>query len=139
MSLYLLDTDHISLYQRGHPRVLQRILSHVQDQLAVTVITVEEQLGGWQQALRRARDDIRRADVYLRMALAVESLSGWPVLPFPLSAMARHASLLRQHLNVRSDDLKIAAIALESSATVVTRNARDFGRVPGLMHEDWSA
>ena len=138
MSLYLLDTDHVSLYQMGHPRVLQQILGHIQDQLAIAVITVEEQLSGWQRALRQARDDSRRVEVYRRMALAIENLSGWSVFPFPLSAMTRHADLLRQRLNVSSNDLKIAAVALEMSAIVVTRNARDFGRVAGLVYEDWS-
>jgi tRNA(fMet)-specific endonuclease VapC len=138
MSLYLLDTDHVSLYQMGHPRVLQQIMSHMQHSLAVTVITVEEQLGGWQRALRQARDDSRRAEVYRRMALAIENLSGWRVFPFSMSAMTRHADLMRQRLNVGSNDLKIAAIALEISARVVTRNVRDFGRIAGLLYEDWS-
>jgi tRNA(fMet)-specific endonuclease VapC len=138
MSLYLLDTDHVSLYQMGHPRVIQQIMSHLQDVLAICVITVEEQLSGWQRALRQARDDSRRAEVYRRMALAVENLSGWVVFPFPLSAMTRHVDLMRQRLNVSSNDLKIAAIALEMGARVVTRNLRDFARVPGLVCEDWS-
>jgi tRNA(fMet)-specific endonuclease VapC len=138
MSLYLLDTDHISLYQMGQPRVIQQIMGHIHDQLAITVITVEEQLSGWQRALRQARDDSRRAEVYRRMALAIENLSGWLVFPFPLSAITRHADLLRQRLNVSSNDLKIAAIALENGGRVVTRNARDFGRVAGLVCEDWS-
>jgi tRNA(fMet)-specific endonuclease VapC len=138
MSLYLLDTDHLSLYQTGHPHVVQNILLHLTDRLALGVITIEEQLTGWQRALHQARDDARRAEVYRRMARTVESWSGWLVLPFSLAAMGRHAALLRQRLNVGSNDLKIAAIALENNAIVVTRNRRDFSRVSGLTCQDWS-
>ena len=35
-------------------------------------------------------------------------------------------------------DLKIAAIALAYDAIVLTRNLKDFSRVPGLRVEDWT-
>jgi tRNA(fMet)-specific endonuclease VapC len=138
VSLFLLDTDHISLYQAGHPVVLKNIARHLMDRLAISVISVEEQLSGWQRALNQAKDDSRREHIYLRMALAVESLSSWSVLPFSQTAMQTHVNLVRQRMNVGSNDLKIAATALENKATVVTRNVRDFGRVSGLVTEDWS-
>jgi tRNA(fMet)-specific endonuclease VapC len=138
VSLFLLDTDHLTHYQAGHPQVVSNVARHMRDELAISVITVEEQLTGWQRALHQARDDARREQIYLRMALAVESLASWRVLPFSLAAMRRHATLLRQRLNVGSNDLKIAATALELNATVVTRNRRDFARVSGLLLEDWT-
>jgi tRNA(fMet)-specific endonuclease VapC len=36
-------------------------------------------------------------------------------------------------------DLKIAAIVLAQGATLLTRNLRDFQKVPGLKVEDWTA
>ncbi len=58
--------------------------------------------------------------------------------PFSAAAITRHAALKKQKLNVGGNDLKIAAIALETGATVVTRNRRDFSRIPGVTIEDWS-
>jgi tRNA(fMet)-specific endonuclease VapC len=86
VSLFVIDTDHLTHYQMGHPQVLQNILQHITDQLTISVISVEEQLTGWQRALRQARDDARRAEAYRRMAGTVEVLSGWAVLPFSLAA-----------------------------------------------------
>ncbi len=100
MSLFLLDTDHLTLYQMGHPQLLQNAARHLTHQLGISVITVEEQLSGWQHALRRARDDARRERIYQRMALTVEALSGWRVAPLSRAALSRHAALIRQRLNV---------------------------------------
>lgn len=47
--------------------------------------------------------------------------------------------LRRQKSNVGSIDMKIAAIAMEHSIPVITRNRRDFLRVPDLSVEDWIA
>ena len=53
-------------------------------------------------------------------------------------AIARYNQLKSQKLNVPGNDLRIAAIALEHGGTLVSRNLRDFRRVPGLSVEDWS-
>ena len=53
MSLFVLDTDILSLYRRGQPLVVQRMLQQSLNTLATTAITVEEQLTGWYTLLRK--------------------------------------------------------------------------------------
>jgi tRNA(fMet)-specific endonuclease VapC len=47
MSLYVLDTDILTLYRQAHPLVRQRVAAQPPDDLAITVISVEEMLSGW--------------------------------------------------------------------------------------------
>jgi tRNA(fMet)-specific endonuclease VapC len=138
MSLFVLDTDLLTLYYRGNPVVVQRVDARPANELAISVMTVDEQLTGWYTLTRRARrpDEIARA--YARLGDAVERLAKWRILGYTEPAIVRVAQLKALRLNVRLMDLRIAAIALENSAVVVTRNRRDFGRVPGLSVEDWS-
>jgi tRNA(fMet)-specific endonuclease VapC len=65
------------------------------------------------------------------------------VLPFE-PADAEEAGDIRAHLERRGTpigpyDLLIAAQARRRSALLVTANAREFVRVPGLQFEDWTA
>ncbi|HBE21194.1 MAG TPA: hypothetical protein DEG17_09325 [Cyanobacteria bacterium UBA11149] len=54
MSLWILDTDHVSLFQQGHPLVRQRVNGVNPQEVAVTIVTVEEQLYGRLNQIRRA-------------------------------------------------------------------------------------
>jgi len=138
MGLYVLDTDILSLFQMGHAIVRQRVAEHAAADLTVTIITVEEQLSGWYTLRRRIKDRAQLARVYERFAANVRFLSRVQILSFPESAIERYEQLVRAKLGVRSNDLRIAAIALDRSAVVVTRNRGDFQRVAGLQVEDWS-
>jgi tRNA(fMet)-specific endonuclease VapC len=57
MSLWVLDTDMLTLWLRGQETVAARVAITPPQQLAVTIITIEEVLGGWYTQVRRARDD----------------------------------------------------------------------------------
>jgi tRNA(fMet)-specific endonuclease VapC len=46
--------------------------------------------------------------------------------------MQRYEQLRKLKVNIGRTDLRIAATVLEYGATLVTRNSRDFKRVPGL-------
>lgn len=138
MSLYVLDTDIFTLLLHKHPVVYQRVAACKPSDLAVTVITVEEQVLGWVGRLRRVRSAKEKARAYDDLAAAVASLGSLPILSFSEQAIAGHEALVKLKLNVGKMDLAIAAITLEHNATLVSRNLRDFQRVPGLTVEDWS-
>jgi tRNA(fMet)-specific endonuclease VapC len=106
--------------------------------LAISILTVDEQLTGWYTLTRQARRPEEIARAYALLGEAVVRLGRWHILPYTESAITRVARLKALRLNVRLMDLRIAAVALENQAVVVTRNRRDFGRVPGLSIEDWS-
>jgi tRNA(fMet)-specific endonuclease VapC len=106
--------------------------------LAITVITVEEHLSGWYTLLRRSRTPDRVALAYRSLAEAVPFLARFAILPFPESAILRFEQLLTLRLHIGAKDLRTAAITLENAAILVSRNLRDFGRVPGLTVEDWT-
>ncbi|HKB03504.1 MAG TPA: type II toxin-antitoxin system VapC family toxin [Gemmataceae bacterium] len=136
--LFLLDTDNFSLYLGGNLKVLGQVIRHPVADLALSIISVEELWSGWWTATRQAKNAPHAALAYNRLTEVVNELKNWPVVSFPEPAIRRYHTLKRQKLNVGGNDLKIAAIALEASAIVVTRNVRDFGRVAGLTLEDWS-
>jgi tRNA(fMet)-specific endonuclease VapC len=138
MSLFLLDTDTLSLLQHNHPQVVRHVAAVPPTDIAITIISVEEQLTGWYSALRRARRPDEIANVYLRLTNAVRSFTGLPILTFTEAAVHRYLALAALRLNVGKMDLRIAAVALEHGATVVTRNTRDFARVPNLTIADWA-
>ena len=135
---FILDSDTFTLYRQARRQIVTRVAAQPAHLIVTTVITVEEQLTGWQALLRQSKGDAHLAFTYQRLTDAVRSLSGFYILTFSEAAIARYNVLLSMKLNVGKMDLRIAAIALEEGATVITRNLRDFQRVPELICENWA-
>jgi tRNA(fMet)-specific endonuclease VapC len=138
MTLWILDTDHVSLFQTGHPLITQRVRSIDPNAIAVTIVTVEEQMYGRLNRIRRAKstEDLRLA--YFNLNRTLDYFQTINVLDFDEAAADCYQEIIGQKLRVGTQDLKIAAITLSRQAIVVTRNYRDFGKVSGLQIEDWS-
>jgi tRNA(fMet)-specific endonuclease VapC len=126
------------LFQTGHPLVTQKIQSIEPTSHAVTIVTVEEQMYGRLNRIRQAKsiDDLRLG--YFNLNRTLTYFQTINVLDFDRSAADCYQELISQKLRVGTQDLKIAAITLSRQAIVVTRNCRDFGKVPRLQIEDWS-
>src|SRR5437879_6169982 len=136
MAQYALDTDTFTLLREGEPVVTTRATGQSPGDVVTTVITVEEQLSGWYTFLRRAKRPDRIELAYAQLIDTVLAFSQLPILRYTQAAIAGYAQLRKLKLNVRAMDLRIAAIALEHGAVMVTRNVRDFARVPGLTVEE---
>src|SRR5438128_2466645 len=129
MSMYVLDTDMLTLWRKMHPTVLHHLAQHSPAAANVTVITVDEEVSGWYSLVRRAKTRQQLSRAYLNLAETAGSYGRFQILSFTEPAILRFEGLKRQKLGVGSMDLRIAAIVLENSAILVTRNRRDFGRV----------
>ncbi|MBG1269227.1 type II toxin-antitoxin system VapC family toxin [Nostoc sp. WHI] len=138
MSLWILDTDTLTLFQKQHPLIKQRINQVNFQDIAVTVITVEEQMRGWLDAIRQSSEAERIRWGYLGLRQGVEFFNIIRILDFDGKAMNSYTELKRQKIRIGTQDLRIASIAISNNGILVTRNQRDFSRIPELEFEDWT-
>jgi tRNA(fMet)-specific endonuclease VapC len=136
----LLDTDHLSVFtDERDPRhsLLNARLELAAQQVACSIVNVEELLRGWLALIHRLNDVHRQLPAYDRLGRLLSVLSDWQIVPFDDRAAGRFADLRRQRIRIGTMDLKIASTALVNDALLVTSNLRDFALVPALRCEDW--
>jgi hypothetical protein len=73
--------------------------------LAISVVTVEEQLSGWYAHLRQAKRPERLAWAYRRLAAIVRFLSRVQIVDFDEAAIQRCEQLKKRKIKVRQMDL----------------------------------
>jgi tRNA(fMet)-specific endonuclease VapC len=137
MTVYIFDTDHLSLYGRNYPTILTR-LSATQAPLITTAINAEEQLRGRLAQIAEAKDEAKQAVAYQWLTETITFLSTFQILQYTAPAQAMYQMLKSQRLRVGTQDLRIAAIALAHNGILLTRNLKDFERIPNLSTQDWS-
>ena len=139
--MVLLDTDHMSLLQRGGAeglRIRVRLRSLPPDDVATTIVSYEEQMRGWLARLARANTPERQTFDYSELKKPLQSYCSFAVVDYDAEAAAQFQRLLALRLRIGTMDTKIAAVALAHNAVLLTRNMTDFGKVPSLQTEDWS-
>ena len=139
MTPFVLDTDMLSLLQRGNRIVAAHFDRREADEVATTIISVEEQLSGWYALLRRARTPADLTRIYAHMSGTIRFLGTLPILTFTQEAADTYERLRSQHPRIGRMDLRIAAIAIAHDATLVTRNLADFKTIADLVVVDWSS
>jgi tRNA(fMet)-specific endonuclease VapC len=129
--LFLLDTNTcIYIINRRPPKVFDHFAGLKHGEIAISSITGAELSFG-----------VAKSGSLRNRAALDKFFAPLEILPFDEGAMREYGPL-RFHLEaagtpIGSLDLLIAAHALSLEATLVTNNAREFQRVPGLSIENW--
>lgn len=128
---YLVDTNICIGWLKGDARIRKRWLALQPGNLRLCSVVKAELLYGARKSSR----------VEENLKCLHELFAVLPSLPFDDDGAAWYG-LLRAQLERAGklpgpNDLMIAATALANDVAVVTRNTREFQRVPGLRVEEW--
>jgi tRNA(fMet)-specific endonuclease VapC len=138
----LLDTDHISILQKQsgpeYAALMARIAQVARADLAFCIVSFHEQVLGCHTYVAQAKTSANLVRGYRMFDRVLSAFAAALVLPFDTNASAVFDGLVAQRVRIATMDLRIASIALSQGLTLLTRNARDFSKVPGLVIEDWT-
>jgi tRNA(fMet)-specific endonuclease VapC len=129
--MFVLDTNTLVYFFRGQGDVARRLLSAAPSAIAIPTVVVYELETG----IAKSTDAAKRRSQLDQLLRAVA------VLPFGIeeakAAAAIRARLEQEGAPIGPMDTLIAGTALAHGGILVTRNIREFGRVPGLRVQDW--
>src|SRR5688500_9604147 len=131
----------MSLLRRGGgaARPLATRLSEVpEDEVVTCVVVFEEQTRGWTAQIAKMQTGTQFDRPYASLVTTLNIYCSMTVRPFDERGANHFDNFRRERIRLGTQDLKIAAIALANDASVLTRNTRDFARVPDLRFQDWS-
>ena len=131
--MILLDTNVVVHYLKGDPAIVARIHKASRGELAIPTIVVYELEYGTLRSKLPAR---RRRE----LEAGLEHIQH---VPFDSAAAMAAASirvaLEKQGSTIGPLDILIAGTAISRGAALVTNNAAEFSRVPGLRLLDWKS
>lgn len=141
MWMYIFDTDHLSVLERGGTnaqRLKQKLASISSTQVAVSIISYEEQMRGWLSYIGKAKKVEQQVEAYKQLKQQLINYCKISILEFDEQAAQVFQRLRKEYPRLGTMDLKIASIALVNQAILLTRNSADFGQISGLSIEDWT-
>lgn len=140
--MFILDTDHLGILQRQRGPEFQALASRLrqyeESQFFVTIVSFQEQIQGWTAYIARSKDEDGATRAYLKLEGILSDFSRAQVLPYSPAAADVFNDLRRQRIRIGTMDLRIAAIAISTGMTVLSRNTVDFEKVPNLPLQDWT-
>jgi tRNA(fMet)-specific endonuclease VapC len=127
------DADVLTEILAGHVPFVERAAKIPVHEQAVPIIVIEEMLRGCLNSIRQAEAGKANLSIDRAYELFEGTLNAFEevvVLSYSSAAELQYQEWRRQGLRIGTHDLRIAAICVGRSATLVTRNRRDFEQVP---------
>lgn len=125
------DTNTLIYFFKGQGKVAERLLQTPPGDVAIpSVVLYELEVG------------IAKSNAPQRRRAQLNELLAWmEILPFG-TLESRCAAAIRADLERRGEpigpiDVLIAGTAFAHAAVLITRNLREFGRIPGLRVDNW--
>lgn len=139
--MYILDTDHLTILERGGiiaVKLRAKLANISPEEIAVTIITYEEQTRGWLGYLSKSRTLEEQVIAYSKLKKHINIFSKMRVIAFDNESAIIFKQLRKDYPRLSTMDLKIAAIAIAKKAILLTRNLSDFQNISNLEVEDWT-
>jgi len=129
---YVLDTDIVIYFLKGHRIVTSEIFNREMSDLFITRITATELLFGAYHSEKQPQN----------LKLIHGLLNDFKILEFDANAsecFARQKAFLKKNGTLIADmDLMIASICFAQNKILVTNNTRHFERITELKLENWT-
>jgi tRNA(fMet)-specific endonuclease VapC len=134
------DADVLTEILAGNRLYVERAALIPLHEQAVPIVVVEEIVRGRLNSIRQAEAGKSRLSMERAYALFEETLASFrevTVLPYSSAAELLVQQWRQQKIRVGTHDMRIGAMCVTANATLATRNARDFERLPGLTLDVW--
>jgi len=133
MKQSMLDTDILSEFLRGDPKVIEKVADHLKEYgfVSLSIITYYEILNGL--LYKDAKKQLQKFEDFIQLNKVIPL-----TLPMAKTAATIQADLRKKGTEIGHTDTLIAGIAITSELQLITNNTNHFKRIKGLKIDNWT-
>ena len=127
------DTDILSEFLRGNPKVIEKVAEHLKEYgfISLSIITYYEILNGL--LYKDAKKQLIIFEDFIQLNKVIPL-----TLPMAKTAAVIQADLRKKGTEIGHTDTLIAGIAITSGLQLITNNTNHFKRIKGLKIDNWA-
>ncbi len=133
MKQSMLDTDILSEFLRGNPKVIEKVADHLKEYgfVSLSIITYYEILNGL--LYKDAKKQLQKFEDFIQLNKVIPL-----TLPMAKTAAIIQADFRKKGTEIGHTDTLIAGIAIISELQLITNNTNHFKRIKGLKIDNWT-